>query len=296
MKTLKTSLLEGRLNLFYLLVFVPLVLILYSGYLIRVDLWTWIIPFYGFLLLYIKKDKLSVFGKATFVFRIIGLILIITSFFAYYVVVRFFPPAQFYGVANYTIFIIGLFLVFFQIRALREAFSPLFLILGATVIPFIGLRFESSLEPTIPFFVQSIDFVLKLLGIPAKIIASNLFSVTPIHSYPITLSVTPACIGIYSVSTFSILMLVTMMEDPSSSPRTKLYWLIGGTLGNFFVNIFRISLIFVVIYYLGYENWQDIHAVIGYILFFVWTGFFLLAFSKRQAIERGVQTLWQKMR
>ena len=290
------TLFKDRLNFFYVLALAPLILVMYFGYFTRGDLVTWIIPFYAFLLLYIKKEKLSVFGEAKSVFRVIGLILIFTSFFVYYVVVRFHPPAQFYGAANYTIHIVGLFLVFFQASALKEAFTPVFLIVGATAIPFFGKEMEAFLEPAVPFFVQIMGFILKVLGIPARIVGSTTFVLTPLNSSStMRLGVIPACIGIYSFSTFSILIIVTLIEDPSSL-RTKLFWSVIGIIGTFIVNIIRVSFIFVVIYYFRYENWQEIHAPIGYVLFLVWLGIFFLAFSKRKAIRSGVQAIWQKIR
>lgn len=294
MQSRMISFFKSRLNLFYVLAFVPLILILYSGFVKRGDVVTWIIPFYGFLLLFIKRDKLIGFAQPGSTSRVIGLVLIAVSFFAYYVVVRFYPPAQLYGDANYLIHIVGLFLVFFELRALREAFTPLFLIVGATAIPFFGARLEASLWPAIPFFVQIIDLILKTLNIPATLVGSNVFSLTPLHSSAIFLSVIPACIGIYGVSTFSILIAVTLIEDPSSSLRTKLFWAIGGVIGTFFLNLVRVSFIFVVIYYFGYENWPVIHAPIGYVLFLTWVGCFLLVFSKRQTIKNAFESLLKK--
>ena len=294
MQSWMISFFKSRLNLFYIFAFVPLILILYSGFVKRGDVVTWIIPFYGFLLLFIKKDKLTGFNHASSFFRVAGLMLIVVSFFAYYVVLRFYPRVQFYGEANYTIHIVGLFLVFFEVRALREAFTPLFLIVGASAIPFLGVGLEASLWPAIPFFVQIIDLILKTLNIPATLVGSNVFSLTPLNSSAIFLSVIPACIGIYGVSTFSILIAVTLIEDPSSSLRTKLFWAIGGVIGTFFLNLVRVSFIFVVIYYFGYENWPVIHAPIGYALFLTWVGCFFLAFSKRQTIEGTVKLFWQR--
>lgn len=254
---------------------------------------TWIIPFYAFALLYIKRDKLSTFGGAHHASRAVGLTLVFFSFFAYYAVVRFYPPAQFYGEANYTIFLIGLFLAFFTVRALREAIAPLVLILGATLIPFLGKGMEASLEPAIPFFVQIIAFILAMLRIPATTVDPRTFLITSVNSSSVLVGVAPACLGMYSVSTFSILIIVTLIEE-SSSFRTKLFWSILGIAGTFFVNIIRVSFIFVVIYYFGYENWPVIHNPLGYVLFLAWLGVFFLVFSQREKIGRRVGFLWLK--
>jgi exosortase/archaeosortase family protein len=291
-----TSFFKDRFNLFYISALLPIILVLYSGFVKRGDVVTWAIPFYGFLLLYIKKYKLTVFAQASSAWRVVGLALVAVSFFAYYVVVGFYPRAQFYGEVNYTILIIGLFLTFFELRALREAFAPLLLIVGATAIPFLGARLEVYVWPAIPFFVRIVGLILNLLGIPATQVDVNVFRLEPLRSGAISLSIIPACISIYSVSTFSILIAVTLIEDEYSNLRTKLFWAIGGAIGTFFLNLVRVSFIFVVIYYFGYENWPVIHEPIGYVMFLTWVGCFLLAFSKRQTIERGVQAIISRFR
>lgn len=290
MRIYLTGFLRSRVNLFFLLALVPLVLLFYFGFVRRGDFVTWIIPFYGFLLIYIKRDKMTGFAQASLTFKVLGSVLILVSFFFYYVVVRFYSAAQFYGEANYLVHIVGLFLVFFEPRALKEAFTALFLIVGATAIPFFGLALEAYLWPAIPFFVQIIGLVLRVLGIPATQVGSNVF-VLDLPSSSISLSILPACISIYSVSTFSILIIVTLIEDPSSNLRAKSLWAIGGVVGTFFVNLVRVSFIFVVIYYFGYENWPSIHAPIGYVLFLAWIGCFFLVFSKRQSIKSAFQSL-----
>jgi exosortase/archaeosortase family protein len=290
------SFFKERVNLFIISALAPLILILYSSFVKRGDVVTWIIPFYGFILICMKKDKLAGFARASSAFRMAGLIVIAFSFFAYYVVVRFYPPAQFYGEANYTLHVIGLFLIFFELRALREAFAPLFLIGGASAVPFLGAELEGFLWPAIPFFVQIIGLILHVLNIPATLVGSNTFVLAPLHSSAISLGVFPACIGIYGVLTFSILITVTLIEDSSSSLRTKLFWAIGGAMGTFLINIIRVSSIFVVIYYFGYENWPAIHAPIGYVLFLTWVGGFFLVFSKRHTVKNAFQSLFRKSR
>lgn len=287
-----TSLFKSRLNLFYIMALTPVILILYSGYVKRGDIVTWVIPFYGFLLLFLKRDKMAAFAKSGRGSRVIGSVLVIASFFVYFAAVRFYAPVQFYGEANYTFHILGLFLVFFQLRALREAFSSLFLIVGSYALPFLTGGLESSLEPAIPFFAQMIDLILKTLRVPATLVSDRVFAITPLHSSVMYLGVGPWCLGIYGVSTFSILITVTLVEDSKSNLRTKLVWALGGAVGTFFVNIVRVSLIFVGIFFLGYENWPAIHAPIGYVLFITWVGCFLLVFSRRQGIKNALKRLF----
>jgi len=102
------------------------------------------------------------------------------------------------------------------------------------------------------------------------------------------------CIGIYSFLVFSVIVVVTMLEEVASV-QTKLLWSVGGVVGTFLVNIVRVSFIAVVIYYFGYENWGEIHAWIGYALFLLWLMLFFVLFSKREAIPSKIRAFWQKL-
>jgi exosortase/archaeosortase family protein len=293
--SLLTPLLKNRLNLFYVLAFAPILLIQYFGYVARHDFFAALIPFYGFLLLLIKKDKLSVFSESGRLYRFMGLSLMLASLFIYYAVAVFFPQAQFYGVANYSVYLVGLFLAFFQVSALKQLFATLFLIVAVISADYVGAWMKFYLEPLVPYFVQIMAFILMVLGIPAKLANPTTFILRTQGGQILPLGVEAGCIGIYSFLTFAIIIVVTMMED-SSSLRTKVLWSVAGIIGTFFVNLVRVSLIFVVIYYFGYLGWGKIHTPIGYVLFFVWLAFFFLIFWKRQAIQGKFQTFWRKLR
>jgi len=285
---------RSRINLFYVLAFAPLVVFGFGSFVAWGNIFGALIPFYGFLLLLLKKDKLSVFRAPAELYRFVGLVLLVASLFVYYAVVHFYPSVSFYGLANYLLHILGLFLIFFEVRALKESFTTIFLIVGTASIAFIGKWMEVFLEPAVPFFVQFMGFILKMLGIPATIGYASTFILKPLNSSSdLIIGVVAGCIGIYSFLTFAIIIIVTMLED-SGSPKTKLLWSVAGILGTFIVNLIRVSLIFVVIYYFGYENWSDIHTPLGYVLFLAWLAFFFLVYAKRQAIQNRVQVFCRK--
>lgn len=292
---LTTSLLKSKLDIFYLLAFIPLVPIQYFGYVSRRSFFGALIPLYGFLLLAAKRDKLSAFREPGRMYRILGLALMSASVFVYYVLVSFFPSAQFYGVANYTIFVIGLFLFFFEVSALKESFATLFLIAAAVSTPYVGKWMELYLEPYSPHFVQVVGAILTVLGIPIRIANPTTFGLQMPDGETLYIGIVAGCIGIDSFLTFAVIITVIMMDDPSSF-RTKLFWSVAGIIGTFLVNIIRVSLIFVVIYYFGYKNWGEIHSRIGYVLFIAWLALFFLIFSKRQAILSKFRTLWRGIR
>ena len=62
--SLSVSALKSRINFFYVLAFVPLVLIGYHKYVSGYSILGVLIPFYGFLLLFFKRDRLSLFPDA----------------------------------------------------------------------------------------------------------------------------------------------------------------------------------------------------------------------------------------
>lgn len=293
--SLGTSLLKNRFGLFYVLAFVPLLLIQYFGYVDRRDFFAALIPTFGFLLLLIKKDRLSVFSEPRRIYRFVGLILMLASLFFYYAVALFYPQAQFYGVANYTVYLVGLFLAFFQISALKQLFSTLFLIVAVIGSGVVGDWMEFHLEPFVPFFALIIASILIVLRIPAKLVNPNAFILQTREGQTLSLGIEAGCIGIWSFLTFAIVIAVTMMEDPSSL-RTRVLWSVGGIIGTFFVNIVRVSFIFVVIYYFGYSDWGKIHIPLGYVLFLAWLAFFFLIFAKRHVILGRLQKFWRRLR
>jgi len=148
------------------------------------------------------------------------------------------------------------------------------------------------MEPLVPYFVRVMVFVLMLLGIPATV--HNPYTIMLDTSRgPVPVLFEAGCIGIQSFLIFSVIIVVTMIEE-SASVRTKLLWSFAGVVGTFVVNIIRVSLIAAVIYYFGYENWGEIHAWIGYALFLLWLGFFFILFSKREAVRNKIRMFRQK--
>ena len=293
--SLPVSVLKSEVNLFYLLASVPLVLIAYYFYVSELSILGVLIPFYGFLLLSFKRDKLSQFVGAGRLQRCIGLAAVSASFFIYYYVVTAFHSTVLYGAgaAFYSVYVLGLFLVFFTVPALKESFSAVFLIVAGGSSFYVGEWLEFYMEPLVPFFVQIMVLVLMVLGIPATVHNPNMILLNKSKgSVPVLFEA--GCLGIYSFLAFSVIVVVTMIEE-FASVRTKFLWSVGGVIGTFVVNIIRVSLISVVIYYFGYERWGEIHSWIGYALFLLWLGFFFVVFSKREVIQNKIQALWQKL-
>lgn len=283
--------LKTKINFFYLLAFVPLGLIVYHKYVTEHSMLSVLIPFYGFLLLFFKKDRLLQLNDGGKVQRFVGLVAILVSFFTYYTLAGS-PDLYGAGAAFYAVYIVGLFLVFFSIPALRESLSIPFLVVAGGFSPYIAEWLTYQMEPLVPYFVRIMMFVLAVLRIPATLHNPTVIVLNTSEG-PVWVPFEAGCIGFYGFMVFSIIIVVTMMEE-SASLRTKLLWSLGGLVGAFVINIIRVSLISAVIYYFGYKDWGRIHAWIGYALFFLWLGFFFVIFSKREAIQSKIRVLWQK--
>ena len=283
---------NNRTRLFYILAFIPLIVIFYYNALSAV------IPFYGFLLLLIKQQKIVALREANTVQKILGLIVVVGSFFMYYVVVLVYPQVVFYGGANYVVYLLGLFLIFFHFFALKEAFAPLFLIVAATSSSFISVWLKPFLTPFADDFAQIIVSILRMLGINTYIYNIGNTPVIDFSSLSgniISSVFVYECMGVYSTLVFSIILVVVLFEDPSGF-KMKLAYSIAGLFGTFALNIVRVIMIFLADYFYGAEVGGTIHYALGYILFSSWLVCFLYIYSKRATLHAKARSLWKKMR
>ena len=279
--------LKKRVNLFYVLSFVPLILIAYF------EVFGVVIAMYGFILLLIKKSNLSHRHEAGKIQKVLGLTIILGSFFVYYALVPFFQSVAFYGRANYVAYIFGLFLMFFDISALREAFTPLFLIIAATSSSFISRWLEPHLTPYIPHFMSLIAAILRTLGVGVKTYHPNFIELHTSEG-PLLTEFVWGCVGVYSILIFSIILVIVLFEEPTRL-KTKILWSVIGVLGTLFVNVIRITIIFLADYFYGSEVGGQVHYTIGYALFITWLAIFFYTFSKRQVILGKIQSVKQKL-
>jgi exosortase/archaeosortase family protein len=220
------------------------------------------------------------------------------SFFVYYVVTLVYPGAAFYTAANYTVYLLGLFLIFFDFSALKEAFSPLFLIVAATSSSFIAKWLKPFLSPYANDIAYIILSILRVLGIDASISYSYntpIFAVPSLSGKMVYGAFVYECLGAYSALVFSIILVVILFEDPGRL-KVKLAYAIVGFLGTFALNILRVTIIFLIYYFYGTQVGGTIHYVIGYALFSVWLAIFFYVFSKRRVISKKFQLIWQKLR
>jgi exosortase/archaeosortase family protein len=282
--------LKEKVNLFYILAVAPIFLILYyNGWILG-------IAFYGFLFLFLKNQKLQSAKEPRYAQRVLGFIVIISSFLVYYALVLVIPTAGFYGAQNYIVYLFGLFLIFFDWSALREAFTPLFFITAATGSSFVADLLEPILSPHLGDIANIIVKTLSALGINASIsYDSNLptISFRSLSGNFIAATFAYGCIGVFSALVFSIILVVVLFEDPSSW-KVRILASIIAVSGTFALNIVRVTGIFLTDYFYGAEAGATVHYVIGYAFFSAWLIVFLYVYSKRKTIQVKIQSLSRK--
>jgi len=281
----------NRLDFFYVSAFLPLLLVAYSY--IR---WPFSVVFsvYGFMLLLIKKDGLSLRRGACGFQRVLGLLVAVASFFLYYALIPFFESPAFYGGVNYAVYILGLFLIFFEFSALREAFTPIFLVVASTSASLVSMWLEHHFSWYIPYFMSLLVAILNVLGVRATIHDPYVIVLQTAEG-PLSLGFVWGCVGVSSMLIFSIILVVTLFEE-SASPRTKLLWAVAGVFGMFVVNVIRVVIIFLADYFYGFDVGAKVHYFIGYVLFLLWLVIFFYVFSKRQVLSEKIRLIRQKLR
>jgi len=279
------------ITLFNIFAFAPLpVIFYYSPFSV-------VIPFYGFLLILLKHEKLLNVEKAIFVQRILGLIVLVGSVFVYYVVTLIYPRAAFYTPANYAVYLLGLFLIFFKFSALKEAFSPVFLVVAATSSSFIAKWLRPFISPYTNDIAYIVVNILRILGIDANISNFSNVSIITIRALSgevIRATIAYECLGVYSALVFSIILVVILFEEPTRL-KVKLASAIVGLLGTFALNILRVTTILLTDYFYGAKVGGTVHYVIGYALFSAWLGIFFYIYSKRQTLHAKITSFWNRI-
>lgn len=270
--------LTNKTTMFYLLAFVPFVVMVF------LNVFGLVIPILGFLLLYLKEEELPFDHRTNLVEKAFGIVIMVGSFFLHYVWASFVSPGiSLYNVTNYIVYIFGLCFVFFGLRSLKSAFTPIFLMVAASSNTFVSRWIEPYLSSYAVSAVTETTYAsLRILGIPAMKESPNILILQTSNGQRF-IPIVWDCVGIHSLLIFAALLVVVFLEE-TSPLRTKLLWAVFGVIGTIAVNFVRVTLIIVTIYLYGIEIGGIIHFSIGYIFFFMWLGLFFYLFSRKEAI------------
>ena len=118
----------------------------------------------------------------------------------------------------------------------------------------------------VPTQVRMIAVILRLFGIYATVSQTSLYLLKGAMTLPIYISWN--CVGWQSFILFAI-TLITGLQGPYTR-RSKMETVILGFLGTFLVNLWRISVVCVVAYYLGQLPAVIFHDYGGTILILLW--------------------------
>jgi thaumarchaeosortase len=279
----------NRVNAFYALALAPFILLTYYY-----ANWppTLLILMYAFILIVMKRQKLLEFSASNTMEKVTGVLLIVASFFVYFIVSPFFSNAVFYGVVNYALCLLGLLLLFYNARVLKEAFTPTFFMIASVASPIISLWLEPHLTFVLPYFTQLIVSIMTIVGFKATLVNhdSNILILNTPHGSA-AFQINWTCMGFESASIFAILLVVTLFDEPNCDRKTKTLWIIGGLLGTFVINIIRVINILAAEYFYGGTVSSAVHSVAGYILFIAWITVFLYVFSKRKTLTGKLSRL-----
>lgn len=281
---------EKRVNVFYILALIPLILIAYVNILYLSPL------MFGFLLLLLKRNNLLNYNEPTGFQRNLGLVLVVISSIIYYILVQIFPNIGFYGAITYIAFVVGLCLTFFSLSALREALTPIFITTAAASISYVSSWLELVFSPyIIPLFTSVVGIVSNSVGVSVTVRYPGSITLHALRG-TIPLQVIWGCVGVYGALVFSILLVVILLEEPASL-KAKIPWAFIGLIGVLVLNVIRVVIVLTIAYYYDFNVAElAVHPYLGYALFLTWLLLFLSMFSKRQTILRQVKSIPQRLR
>ena len=202
---------------------------------------------------------------------------------------HFFPQTRVFGVFNGGILILGYFVLFYGLRKYK------------TVLPFLVYYFllmllhgswnfvvkdfaERYISPISSHLAYSI---LKWLGYPASISGTTISIITQ-NGNTISATVAGPCSGIESM-TLSTIMLVGLFIGSSIKYLWRTIIIVIAIFTVFFINVFRLSLIFIAAYYWEYTGFELGHTWFGTVLFMTFILSYWYVITKKYEGKRDVQ-------
>ena len=215
----------------------------------------------------IKEERLWEF--------LVGIFIIISSFTIVTPIKWYFAPhTRIFGVVNGGIFIIGYFIVFYGCKRYKTVL-PFHLFYGILIIIhgmgnlIIGDFAERYISPISSILTYSF---LNWLGYSVSISGTTITIVTQKGNL-ISATVAGACSGIQGM-TLSTIMLTGLFIGSKVKYKWRVFTIIIAVFIVFFINIFRLSLIFISAYYWNYRGFDIGHKWFGTILFLTFIIFY----------------------
>jgi exosortase/archaeosortase family protein len=233
---------------------------------------TFAVLFTFFIWFFIKWDDfLKLESKGSFYDVVFGVLLITGN------LVRNVVSTSSFGIFDMLVMLVGLYSVFFGLRATRF-FLPL---IAYTIILLVGYQIEFLLEQVkvLEYFLASLmGSMLKSLNIVSWV-AGNIVIMIDRAGETHNLVIDGPCTGVKGMLAYGSLAAL-LVFDVKAPVRMKVIATSIGLLGTLLVNILRLALIFLTVYFLGIEIGLLIHTYLGYSLFIIWVlSFWTIAFK-----------------
>jgi exosortase/archaeosortase family protein len=180
-----------------------------------------------------------------------------------------------FGLVDMLVIFVALSIAFFGIRSLKFFTIPIVYLSILIVAYQIEFALESVrvLEFALAGFMGSF---LTFFGIETSIYGNIVQLFTLDSNY--YLMIDAPCTGIKGMLAYGSLA-VLMIVDVKAPIKKKIFITVLGLVGTFLVNIFRLIVIFLTIYFINIDVGLLIHTYLGYSLFIVWVFiFWILAF------------------
>jgi exosortase/archaeosortase family protein len=268
----------GIVSIFLCLI---LVLLFPSGYMELDALAVWILS--CLVIIYIsRKTSARLTDRQRQFCVIIGCLMCLVSFASIPFGITH-PP---FTIGEFILLLSGIGVIFFAVLGFQTLVFPI-------SIPFIAvigfgmyeifLRNQDWLTaPLIPFIVSLTVAILDIFGIHS-VANGNLITFISQTGDPIYLSIVSDCTGIMSMGTFTIAVLIVLVNFPKSITKKGLLLIGIGYFGTFCSNVLRIIAISLCGYFFGPTGIiENVHVHIGWVIFSLWMIIFWYYYFSRQ--------------
>lgn len=182
-----------------------------------------------------------------------------------------------FGIFDMLVTLVGLYIIFFGVGVTRF-FIPL-LLYALVLIAGYQLEFATEQVNALQnFLAQLMNSLLRSLNI-ASSTYGNIVNLTNRFGETYDLEIDGPCTGIKGMLAYGSLA-VLLVIDIDSPIRKKVIATAIGLIGTLLVNLLRLSVIFLAIYFLGIDVGMFIHTYLGYGLFIIWVVLFWSAAFK----------------
>ena len=187
-----------------------------------------------------------------------------------------------YGQTDYTILVVGLIFLFFGYRNMRVIIKPILLV-GGLFLTLQGLRlvYENFFDPVANWFVNVITKIAGPEGLGYPVYSGEEAGVFVVHGRNEigALKVDWGCTGLRSLGMFSFI-LVALIWPMALTWWKKAVGIVVGVVGAFIINILRMVMLALIMYYRDMQTTLLVHKHLGDFLFVIWMVVFWWVFFK----------------